>query len=80
MPLHVWQRRHGPDIIAQAAPIAGFATWQVSTFRLTAPTQMTRIPRAVDLLQTALARADDLARRTFHHTCAADTCGEWLPS
>jgi hypothetical protein len=43
------------------------------------PTVVVRLPRFVEQLMSAQAKADDLARKTFDHTCQLTTCGEWLP-
>jgi hypothetical protein len=43
------------------------------------PTVSVRLPRFFEQLMSAQAKADDLARKTFDHTCQPTACGEWLP-
>ena len=73
-----WRRLHGPDIIAQVAPVSGFGTWQVSVWNITNPTDAIRHSREFQLLTEALAAADTLACDTFRHTCDDQRCGHWL--
>ena len=72
-----WRRLHAPDIIAQAEGIPGFGTWEVSVWRSTAPTEVTRSNRRFELLTEAQAAADGLAVSTFGHRCQTQ-CGHWL--
>ncbi len=79
MPLHGWRRLHGTDVVAQVEPIAGLGVWEVSVWLTTNPTGIVRMPRPIELLMSAQAKADNLARKTFDHECAVANCGEWLP-
>ena len=80
-PFHrqTWQHRHGLDIVAQAAPARARAKWEASTFRVSTGETVMHLG-TFDSLQSAQARADSIARRTFNHACGTYSCGEWLPS
>jgi hypothetical protein len=80
MSLHVWRRQHGGECLAQVEPVEGFGTWRIALCLMTNPKQrIITEPTALRRLEAAQAEADGLARRTFDHTCAPDTCGVWHP-
>jgi hypothetical protein len=54
-------------------------TWRPSTWLVTDPTIVVGGPAGFVLLQSAQAKADALARKTFNHKCDIDTCGVWHP-
>ena len=78
MPLHQWRRHHGPDIVAQVAPLEGLDAWQASTCLASNPSVSVTSPRKIASLSSAQGIADHLARKTFDHTCDLQTCGEWI--
>jgi len=80
MHVHVWRRQHGPEFTSQVEPLEGADTWRISVC-LTADPDQTIITAATSIrvLHSAQAKADALARKTFDHTCAAETCGVWHP-
>ena len=78
MSLRTWLRRHGPNIIAQAAWVPDKDLWQVSIFLVSDPAALIQTA-AVEVLHSAQAKADHLARTTFKHRCTIEDCGEWTP-
>jgi hypothetical protein len=78
MALDTWRRHHGSEIVAQVAPVAGFSTWHASAWSISHPARIVRRLGQFDVLMSAQAAADHLARRTFDHTCDLDTCGDWM--
>jgi hypothetical protein len=78
MPLHTWQRQHGPDILSQVESVEQMGTWRPSVWLVKDPAVVVSAPAGLTQLQAAQARADALARKTFNHRCNMDTCGVWL--
>jgi hypothetical protein len=79
MHLRTWRRLHGPDIVCQVEPLNGLGLWTASAWLTSNATAIARTLRPVTLLTAAQAKADDLARQAFAHTCDVGTCGDWLP-
>jgi hypothetical protein len=75
---YVWRRLHDGNIIAQASPLAGMGSWQVSAYRTTNDAESAYEPRAFSLLREAHHGADELVERHFAHTCRTGVCGRWL--
>jgi hypothetical protein len=74
----VWQRSHGPDIVSEVQA-DGRGRWTASTWLRHNPTVVVRTPKASESRDSACAKADALARKTFDHTCDLKPCGAWLP-
>ncbi len=73
--LRVWQRRHGPVIVAEVRPVAGMGTWDVCVWRELDGAERCEGGRH-GMLTEAHRAADALAVTTFAHQCDA-ACGEW---
>jgi len=78
LPVHTWRRHHGPEIVCEVEPVEALGTWRVSTWLNSDPSGAVSPPTRVYLLQSAQAKADALARRTFNHKCRLETCGDWF--
>jgi hypothetical protein len=76
MALTTWRRHHGPELVAHVLEKASdqytIAAWHESS------RAVERSPKMFSRLQSAKAAADDLVRRTFHHTCTLEGCGQWM--
>ena len=79
--LRVWRRNHGPDLVAEVAPIQGMGTWRACARRLRSSGRdelVDHATRSFSLLEDAQAAADDLLHQHYNHRCD-DSCGEWGP-
>jgi hypothetical protein len=74
--LRLWRRRHSQNIIAEATPVAGMGSWEVSVWQK--GVRKTNGGRQFSLLTDAHTAADGLAAVTFGHQCDAG-CGPWDP-
>jgi hypothetical protein len=79
MPLQLWRRFHGTNIVTQVASIdgAGVARLEASTWLASDPTVLMLVPRRFVDLARAQSEADAFARKSFDHWCDVSTCGEW---
>jgi hypothetical protein len=78
-PVRSWRRLHSSNIVCQVEPMHGLGLWTASAWLTSDPSAIARTLRPVTLLTAAQAKADDLARQAFAHTCDDGTCGDWLP-
>ena len=78
MAVHTWRRLHGSNIVCHVEPMHGLGLWTASAWLTSNPSAVARASRMTHLM-SAQAKADDLARKTFAHTCDVATCGDWLP-
>ena len=79
--LRVWRRHHGPDLVAEVAPIQGMGTWRACARRLRSTGRhelVAHAKRSFSLLADAQAGADELLQKHYHHRCD-HACGEWGP-
>jgi hypothetical protein len=73
-----WQRAHGPDIVCEIQA-DGRGQWSAAVWLRSNPTVAVRTPKVSESRDSACAKADALARKTFDHVCDANVCGNWLP-
>jgi hypothetical protein len=79
--LRVWRRQHGPDLVAEVAPIQGMGTWRACARRLRSTGRhelVDHAKRSFSLLADAQAAADELLQQHYKHRCG-HACGEWGP-
>jgi hypothetical protein len=73
-----WERSHGGEIIA-GAESDGRGNWSASAWLRSNTTVVVRSPKSYESRDSAFAKADALARKTFKHVCDLNVCGEWGP-
>lgn len=73
--MHVWRRFHDEHFCAHVSQEGG--RYMVAVWHSTSG-QLRKLERTFRRLQSAQAAADDLVRRTFHHVCTMEHCGDWL--
>jgi hypothetical protein len=79
--LRVWRRHHGPDLVAEVAPIQGMGTWRACARRVRSAGRdelVDHAKRSFSLLADAQAAADELLQQHYDHRCDR-SCGEWGP-
>ena len=73
--LRMWQRRHGPDLVAEVTPVPGMGNWDVCMWR-EPNRQDVRQGASFGFLTDAMQAADALVAVSTGHSCD-ESCGNW---
>jgi hypothetical protein len=73
-----WERSHGADIVAEAAG-NGRGKWGARAWLRSNATVVVRSQKFFESRDSAFAKADALARKSFDHVCDVNICGDWGP-
>ena len=78
METYHWERKHqsDPPVSVSVMRTLPEGDWTVRSEETTLPPEF---PTRYDTLKAAMAAADEMAARHFHHDCGERLCGQWVP-
>ena len=78
METYHWERKHQshPPMSLSVMRSLPQGDWTVRSEEAMLPPEF---PTHYETLKAAMAAADDLAAKHFHHECGKEGCGQWIP-